>query len=57
MIDYKKLNKKELVELLIKSDNQYYNIGEPIFNDFEYDEIKEYLRTIDKKNDYFKRIG
>lgn len=57
MIDYKKLNKKELVELLIKSDNQYYNIGEPIFNDNEYDEVKEYLRTIDKKNNYFKRIG
>jgi len=57
MIDYKKLNKKDLVDLLIKSDNQYYNIGEPIFSDIEYDEIKEYLRTIDKKNDYFKRIG
>jgi NAD-dependent DNA ligase len=57
MIDYKRLNKKELVDLLIKSDNQYYNIGEPIFSDNEYDEIKEYLRKIDKKNNYFKRIG
>ena len=57
MINYKKLNKNELVELLIKSDNQYYNIGEPIFTDEEYDEIKEYLRSIDKKNKYFKRIG
>ena len=57
MINYKKLNKNELFELLIKSDNQYYNIGEPIFTDEEYDEIKEYLRSIDKKNKYFKRIG
>ena len=57
MIDYKKLNKKELVELLIKSDNQYYNLGKPIFDDNEYDEIKDYLKLIDKKNDYFKRIG
>ena len=57
MIDYKKLPKNELVELLIKSDNQYYNIGEPIFNDDEYDEIKDYLRSIDKKNNYFKLIG
>ena len=57
MIEYKKLNKKELVELLIKSDNQYYNSGKPIFTDFEYDEIKEYLRSIDKKNNYFKLIG
>ena len=57
MIDYKKLNKNELVELLIKSDNQYYNLGKPIFDDNEYDEIKDYLKLIDKKNDYFKRIG
>lgn len=57
MIDYKKLNKKEIVELLLKSDNQYYNIGEPILSDIEYDEIKDYLRSIDKKNNYFKMIG
>ena len=57
MIDYKKLSIKEIVDLLIKSDIQYYNLGEPIFTDNEYDEIKEYLQTIDKKNDYFKRVG
>jgi DNA ligase (NAD+) len=57
MIDYKKLSVKEIIDLLIKSDIQYYNLGEPIFNDNEYDEIKEYLQNIDKKNDYFKRVG
>jgi NAD-dependent DNA ligase len=57
MIDYKSLTKKEIIDLLIKSDIQYYNLGEPIFTDDEYDEIKEYLKSIDKKNDYFKRIG
>ena len=57
MIDYKKLSVKEIIDLLIKSDIQYYNLGEPIFNDDEYDEIKEYLQNIDKKNDYFKRVG
>ena len=57
MIDYKSLTKKDLIDLLIKSDIQYYNLGEPIFSDDEYDEIKEYLKSIDKKNDYFKRIG
>ena len=57
MIDYKKLSVKDIIDLLIKSDIQYYNLGEPIFNDDEYDEIKEYLKTIDKKNDYFKRVG
>ena len=54
MINYKKLSIKEIIDLLIKSDIQYYNLGEPIFTDDEYDEIKEYLRDIDKKNDYFK---
>ena len=57
MIDYKKLTKNEIIDLLIKSDVQYYNLGEPIFTDDEYDEIKDYLKTIDKKNDYFKRVG
>jgi len=57
MIDYKKLTKNEIVDLLIKSDIQYYNLGEPIFTDDEYDEIKDYLKTIDKKNAYFKRVG
>jgi NAD-dependent DNA ligase len=57
MINYKKLSTKEIIDLLIKSDIQYYNLGEPIFNDDEYDEIKDYLKTIDKKNDYFKRVG
>lgn len=57
MIDYKKLNKKELIDLLIKSDDLYYNSGEPLFDDNTYDEIKDYLRELDKKNPYFKRIG
>ena len=35
MIEYKKLNKKELVELLIKSDNQYYNSGK-LYISFSY---------------------
>jgi len=57
MVDYKQLNKKDLIELLIKADNQYYNTGEPIYDDDTYDEIKDYLRKLDKKNPYFKRIG
>ena len=56
-IDYKILNKKELIELLIKADNLYYNTGEPLLDDNKYDEIKDYLRELDKKNAYFKRIG
>lgn len=57
MIDYKKLNKDELVALLKQSDNQYHNLGEPMFSDVEYDEVKDYLRKIDKNNEYFKHVG
>ena len=57
MIDYKKLNKDELVVLLKQSDNQYHNLGEPMFSDVEYDEVKDYLRKIDKNNEYFKHVG
>jgi len=57
MIDYKKLNKDELVALLKQSDNQYHNLGKPIFSDVEYDEVKDYLRKIDKNNEYFKHVG
>jgi NAD-dependent DNA ligase len=56
-MDYTKLNKKELVELLINADNNYYNLGIPTLTDTQYDDIKDYLKTIDKKNNYFKRIG
>lgn len=57
MIDYKKLKTEQIVDLLLKADNEYYNIGEPSLSDNEYDEIRDYLKTIDKKNEYFKKIG
>jgi len=57
MIDYKKLTTEQIVELLLKADNEYYNIGEPSLTDNEYDELRDYLKTIDKKNEYFKKIG
>jgi len=38
-------------------DNNYHNLGEPIVSDDEYDEIKDYLRKIDKTNKYFKNVG
>jgi DNA ligase (NAD+) len=56
-MDYKIMTKSEIVKLLINSDNAYYNLGTPTLTDFEYDEIKDYLKTIDKKNSYFKNIG
>uniref|UniRef100_A0A6C0CGV0 DNA ligase (NAD(+)) n=1 Tax=viral metagenome TaxID=1070528 RepID=A0A6C0CGV0_9ZZZZ len=56
-VDYKSLNKKQLVEFLLNADKYYYNTGEPLITDDRYDEIKEHLRAIDKKNAYFKRVG
>jgi len=56
-VDYKLLNKKQLVEFLLNADKYYYNTGEPLITDDRYDEIKEHLRAIDKKNAYFKRVG
>jgi NAD-dependent DNA ligase len=55
--DYKLFNKKQLVEYLLNADKHYYNTGEPLITDDRYDEIKDYLRAIDKKNAYFKRVG
>jgi NAD-dependent DNA ligase len=55
--DYKLFNKKQLVEYLLNADKHYYNTGEPLITDDRYDEIKEHLKAIDKKNAYFKRIG
>ena len=56
-VDYKSLNKKQLVEFLLNADKYYYNTGEPLITDDRYDEIKEHLMAIDKKNAYFKRVG
>jgi NAD-dependent DNA ligase len=55
--DYKLFNKKQLVEYLLNADKHYYNTGEPLITDDRYDEIKDYLRRLDKKNAYFKRVG
>ena len=57
MIEYKKLSIEEIVKLLLENDDEYYNTGNPILTDNEYDEIKDYLKKIDKTNPYLKRIG
>jgi len=57
MIDYKKLSIKEIVDLLLIHDDEYYNTGNSSMTDYEYDEIKDYLKKIDKNNEYLKKIG
>lgn len=57
MIDYKKLSINKIVELLSMYDDEYYNTGNVSISDNEYDEIKDYLKKIDKNNAYLKKIG
>lgn len=57
MIDYKKLSIDKIVELLSIYDDEYYNTGNVSISDNEYDEIKDYLKKIDKNNPYLKKIG
>jgi len=52
-----KLNKKQIVELLKEADIKYTNTDTTLFTDELYDIIKEYLKDIDPKNEYFKRVG
>jgi DNA ligase (NAD+) len=51
------VNKKELVQLLIKYDHHYHTIGEPLVSDDEYDKLKEQLYNLDPKHKYFRRVG
>ena len=53
----KQLSKKQVVELLEKADEKFFNSSEPLFSDDIYDIIKDYLREIDPKNAYLKRVG
>jgi NAD-dependent DNA ligase len=54
---YKDWTKDKLVSFLTNADKHYYNTGTPLIDDELYDEMKEYLKSIDKKNPYFKRVG
>ena len=51
------MNKKELVELLLRYDHHYHTEGEPLVSDDEYDRIKDQLYDLDPKNKYFRRVG
>ena len=53
MIEYKKLSIDKIIELLSNYDNEYYNIGNTTMTDDEYDEIKDYLKKLDKNNQYW----
>lgn len=54
---YKNLKTTEIVKLLKKADEAYFNKGEVIMTDTEYDLLKDYLKEKAPKNPYFKHVG
>ncbi len=54
---YKKLKTTEIVKLLKKADEAYFNKGEITMTDAEYDHLKDYLKEKAPKNPYFKHVG
>jgi len=54
---YKKLKTAQIVKILKKSDEVYFNKGDVIMTDVEYDLLKDYLKEKAPKNPYFKHVG
>ena len=50
-------NKKDIVSFLQECDTAFFNTNKTILSDDMYDLVKNYLKKIDPKNPYFKRIG
>tara|TARA_B100001540_G_scaffold40782_1_gene36163 strand:- start:6504 stop:8393 length:1890 start_codon:yes stop_codon:yes gene_type:complete len=49
--------KKEIVNFLKESDKAFFNTSKTLLNDDMYDLVKDYLKKLDPKNPYFKRVG
>lgn len=50
-------NKKDIVSFLQECDTAFFNTNKTLLNDDMYDLVKNYLKKIDPKNPYFKRVG
>ena len=50
-------NKKDIISFLQQCDNAFFNTGSTIVSDDMYDLVKDYLKKLDPKNAYFKRVG
>ena len=51
------LHENTIIEILIYLDELYYNSGNILLNDSEYDLLREYAKNKYNKNNYFKDIG
>jgi len=52
-----KLNPEELVKVLKKLSDAYYNTGEPLVSDNVYDELRDMLEEKDPENPYLEEVG
>lgn len=50
-------SEEDVISLLQKADEAYYNSELPILTDDQYDELKEYAQSIFPNNPYFKNVG
>ena len=53
----KNIKKKEIITFLQECDNAFFNTSSTLVNDDMYDLVKDYLKKLDPKNAYFKRVG
>ena len=53
----KKNKKKDIIDLLIKADDAFFNNDANLIEDDIYDIIKEYIKSKYPKDKYFKRVG
>ena len=50
-------NKKEIITFLEQCDTAFFNTSSTLVSDDMYDLVKDYLKKLDPKNAYFKRVG
>jgi NAD-dependent DNA ligase len=50
-------NKKDIVSFLEECDKAFFNTSSTLVSDNMYDLVKNYLKKLDPKNPYFKRVG
>tara|TARA_B110000259_G_scaffold186355_1_gene237358 strand:- start:89 stop:1981 length:1893 start_codon:yes stop_codon:yes gene_type:complete len=53
----KTISKKNIINFLQECDIAFFNTNKTLLNDDMYDLVKDYLKKLDPKNAYFKRVG